>query len=90
MTTTDIPFSTVISIGNISEIAPGINEIEALRRLRPRELNAMSDIELMQVIDRIRKLNDDAEPYDLLLSHIQVFCQVIYQQRQIHHLLSKA
>jgi hypothetical protein len=78
-----MPFSKVISIGNISETT---HEIEALRRLRPRELNAMSDDELMQVIDRIRKLNDDAEPYDLLLSHIQVFCQVIYQERQIYHI----
>jgi hypothetical protein len=73
------PFGTTVDINTLH--TP--DEIAELHNLRPRELNKMSDRELMQVIDRIRRVNDDAEPYDLFLSHIQCFAQVIWNTRMI-------
>jgi hypothetical protein len=85
-----VPFANVIDIIDLNSSGGFGPEIDALKNLRPRELNTMTNDELMQTIHRIRAVNDNAEPYDLFLSHLQCFCQVIYQERRIMALASSS
>lgn len=74
-------FSEEVDMESLS--SSDIAELDALRKLRPADLEKMSNLDLRSKMILLSYYVDTIEPFDLHLSHIQMFCQVILNTRAI-------